>query len=59
MLCGATHKTGAYSIIVWACFSVGKNAIIDAIRQKRPGTKEEHCLKAGTNCGSRIPEIKA
>ncbi|WP_368428365.1 (2Fe-2S)-binding protein [Sulfuricaulis sp.] len=38
---------------------MGKNAIIDAIRQKRPGTIEEHCLKAGTNCGSCIPEIKA
>ncbi len=47
--------------IVCACFSVGKNSIIDAIREKRLGTAEEvgQCLKAGTNCGSCIPEIKA
>jgi assimilatory nitrate reductase catalytic subunit len=40
---------------------VGKNSIIDAIREKRLGTAEEvgQCLKAGTNCGSCIPEIKA
>ena len=47
--------------IVCACFSVGKNAIIDAIRDKRLGTVEEvgQCLKAGTNCGTCTPEIKA
>jgi assimilatory nitrate reductase catalytic subunit len=54
-------QAAAGGSIVCACFSVGKNSIIDAIREKRLGTAEEvgQCLKAGTNCGSCIPEIKA
>jgi assimilatory nitrate reductase catalytic subunit len=40
---------------------VGKNAIIETIREQRLGTVEAvgERLKAGTNCGSCIPEIKA
>jgi assimilatory nitrate reductase catalytic subunit len=47
--------------IVCACFSVGKNEIINAIREQRLGSVEAvgQCLKAGTNCGSCLPEIKA
>jgi assimilatory nitrate reductase catalytic subunit len=40
---------------------VGKNKIIDAIREQRLGSVEAvgELLKAGTNCGSCLPEIKA
>jgi assimilatory nitrate reductase catalytic subunit len=56
-----SQAAGTGGGIVCACFSVGKNSIIDAIREKHLGTTEEvgQCLKAGTNCGSCIPEIKA
>lgn len=39
----------------------GQNAIINAMGEKRLSTVEEvgQCLKAGTNCGSCIPELKA
>jgi len=45
---------------VCACFGVGKNTIIDVIRQNRLVTAEAvgELLKAGTNCGSCIPDIK-
>ncbi|TAN71137.1 MAG: nitrate reductase [Methylobacter sp.] len=47
--------------IVCACFNVGELTIRAAIREKGLKTHQEvgHCLKAGTNCGSCIPEIKA
>ncbi len=47
--------------LVCACFGVGKDTIIDTIRQERLGTVEAvgQSLKAGTNCGSCITEIKA
>jgi assimilatory nitrate reductase catalytic subunit len=46
--------------IVCACFSVGTNAIVGAIRDKNLQTAAEigAVLKAGTNCGSCIPELK-
>ncbi|MDE1145937.1 MAG: molybdopterin-dependent oxidoreductase [Azospirillaceae bacterium] len=45
---------------VCACFSVGLTTIRDAIVTRRLTTVEEigACLKAGTNCGSCIPELK-
>jgi assimilatory nitrate reductase catalytic subunit len=45
--------------IVCACFGVGRNAICDTIAAGA-GTAAEigAQLKAGTNCGSCIPEIK-
>ena len=45
---------------VCACFSVGKNVLIDNIRQHGLATAEAvgELLRAGTNCGSCIPEIK-
>ncbi len=47
--------------IVCACFAVGLNTITDAIRSQQLTTPEAigQILKAGTNCGSCIPELKA
>ena len=47
--------------IVCACFAIGLNTIRDAIRKNQLTTPEAigQALKAGTNCGSCIPELKA
>ncbi|MBL6987459.1 MAG: molybdopterin-dependent oxidoreductase [Methylobacter sp.] len=47
--------------IVCACFNVGELTIQQAIKEKGLKTHQEvgQCLKAGTNCGSCVPEIKA
>lgn len=46
--------------IVCACFSVGVNTITAAIRDQNLTSAEEigKALKAGTNCGSCVPELK-
>jgi len=46
--------------VVCACFNVGLNQINKAIDEKRLETTEQigECLKAGTNCGSCVPELK-
>jgi assimilatory nitrate reductase catalytic subunit len=46
--------------IVCACFSVGINTLREAIESEKLTTVEEigAALKAGTNCGSCIPELK-
>lgn len=46
--------------LVCACFGVGENTIIDVIKQGKADSVDKvgHCLKAGTNCGSCIPELK-
>ena len=46
--------------IVCACFSVGVNTIVNAIRDQGLNTPEQigQALKAGTNCGSCVPELK-
>lgn len=47
--------------VVCACFGVGRNCIIEAIRAHQLTTAAavgQH-LKAGTNCGSCVPEISA
>jgi assimilatory nitrate reductase catalytic subunit len=45
---------------VCACFSVGEHTILKAIREQGLATKEAigEALKAGTNCGSCLSEIK-
>ncbi|MCL4152220.1 UNVERIFIED_CONTAM: hypothetical protein GTU68_028522 [Idotea baltica] len=45
---------------VCACFGVGENTILDVIKTEQAITLEQigQCLKAGTNCGSCLPEIK-
>ena len=47
--------------MVCACFGVGYNAIARAIRQQGCATTDQIGikLKAGTNCGSCLYEIKA
>ncbi|MCW8900272.1 MAG: molybdopterin-dependent oxidoreductase [Gammaproteobacteria bacterium] len=45
---------------VCACFSVGINTLVDAIKSSKLSTPEQvgELLRAGTNCGSCIPEIR-
>jgi len=45
---------------VCACFNVGMNTIVDAIQSQSLTTPEQvgELLRAGTNCGSCIPELK-
>lgn len=47
--------------VVCACFNVGEKTIQNAIKEKKLRTHQDvgSLLKAGTNCGSCIPEIKA
>lgn len=47
--------------IVCACFSVGEKTLRKAIVTQKLTTPEQigACLKAGTNCGSCIPELKS
>jgi assimilatory nitrate reductase catalytic subunit len=47
--------------VVCACFSVGRNTLIQAIRNQQLVSTEEigKTLNAGTNCGSCIPELNA
>lgn len=54
---GNANDAGA---LVCSCFKVGKNTILNAIREKGLKTPKEvtACLKAGGNCGSCVPEIK-
>jgi assimilatory nitrate reductase catalytic subunit len=53
--------TADVGVIVCACFNVGDKTLRKAIKEKGLKTHQEVglCLKAGTNCGSCIPEIKA
>jgi assimilatory nitrate reductase catalytic subunit len=46
--------------IVCACFSVGVNTILEAIETRHLTSAEQigEALKAGTNCGSCVPELK-
>ncbi|MDF1584208.1 MAG: molybdopterin-dependent oxidoreductase [Methyloprofundus sp.] len=47
--------------IVCSCFNVGAKTILTAIKEKGLTTHQQvgQCLKAGTNCGSCVSEIKA
>jgi assimilatory nitrate reductase catalytic subunit len=53
----ATANTGP---LVCACFGVGVNTIREAIASRTASSIEElgKALRAGTNCGSCIPEMK-
>jgi len=46
--------------VVCACFNIGYNQITRAIEENKLLTVEAigECLKAGTNCGSCVPELK-
>ncbi|BFM14206.1 nitrate reductase [Maricurvus nonylphenolicus] len=52
-----TEDVGA---TVCACFNVGEKTILKAINENKLTTYQEVgvCCKAGTNCGSCVPEIK-
>ncbi|MSP28056.1 MAG: nitrate reductase [Methylococcales bacterium] len=52
---------GDVGAIICACFNVGEKTIKAAIKENGLTTHQQvgQCLKAGTNCGSCIPEIKA
>jgi assimilatory nitrate reductase catalytic subunit len=54
---GAAANTGR---TVCACFSIGEKAIMHAIREEKLDSVETvgTCLKAGTGCGSCVPEIR-
>jgi len=46
--------------IVCACFNVGEKTILKSIRDKRLTKVDQisECTKAGTNCGSCLPELR-
>lgn len=46
---------------ICACFNVGENTLRKAITEQGLKTTEDigRCLKAGTNCGSCLPELRA
>lgn len=46
--------------LVCSCFKVGKNRIIETIKEKNISNEKQvtACLKAGGNCGSCLPEIR-
>ena len=46
--------------LVCSCFKVGKNRIIETIKQQNITNEKQvtACLKAGGNCGSCLPEIR-
>lgn len=52
-----TEDVGA---IVCACFNVGEKTILKAVTESGCSTYQQvgNCCKAGTNCGSCVPEIK-
>jgi assimilatory nitrate reductase catalytic subunit len=47
--------------IVCSCFSVGRKTLVDAIRSRRLSSAQQigAALRAGTNCGSCVPELNA
>ena len=62
LLTGSPPVGGAdVGAILCACFNVGEKTIKAAIKENNLTTHQQvgQCLKAGTNCGSCIPEIKA
>jgi assimilatory nitrate reductase catalytic subunit len=55
-----TGQTDERDSIVCSCFSVGRNALLKAIYEQGLSTPAQigEALKAGSNCGSCIPELK-
>jgi assimilatory nitrate reductase catalytic subunit len=47
--------------VLCACFSIGVNTISEAVRSRHLTSVEQigAVLKAGTNCGSCVPELQA
>ena len=61
LLAGRAPDAGAdHGPLVCACFGVGRNQICKAVADGHAGSAEEigAVLKAGTNCGSCLPEVR-
>jgi assimilatory nitrate reductase catalytic subunit len=58
---GGQVATGAVGRTVCSCFAVGLKTLLDTIaeRQLTSVAAIGHALRAGTNCGSCIPELAA
>ncbi|HEX6997681.1 MAG TPA: molybdopterin-dependent oxidoreductase [Gammaproteobacteria bacterium] len=56
-----SNGTGERGAVVCACFAVGRKTLLEAIRTQALVTTEQigRALKAGTNCGSCLPELRA
>jgi len=56
----AADQSANAGALVCACFGVGINTIREAITSRAATSVEEigRALRAGTNCGSCIPEMK-
>jgi assimilatory nitrate reductase catalytic subunit len=62
LLAGGANRRGAGpASIVCSCFSVGRDALVDAIRTQALTTAADigRMLGAGTSCGSCVPELNA
>ena len=57
----SAHSPVDAGAVICSCFGVGRNSICSAIRQFRLTSPEQigQRLRAGTNCGSCLPELKA
>lgn len=55
---GTQQQSGG--TVVCSCFGVGRNTILNAVREQNLASVQAigQALKAGTNCGSCIPELK-
>ncbi len=60
LLAGQASGAKDVGAIVCSCFGVGINTIVEAIHENKLVTPEAigAALKAGTNCGSCVPELK-
>ncbi len=56
----ANHHIGETEPVICACFQIGRDAVRNAIVHGAARTIEEigRTLRAGTNCGSCLPELK-
>ena len=61
MLAGASAAANTAGPTICACFGVGLQTLHGAIASRRLTSVAEigAALRAGTNCGSCIPELKA
>jgi assimilatory nitrate reductase catalytic subunit len=61
LLAGAAASSAPVGPIICACHQVGRAAIVEAIVARSLSSPEEigRLLKAGTNCGSCVPELRA
>ena len=60
LLAGMMGRARSSGMIICSCFSVGEATICDTIRSNKLTTAAEvgAILRAGTNCGSCLPELK-